>query len=823
MSEHVDALSPAGVSELAAFIIRPPRAHYSRHDLGDPLFTLHGIPCRRDDVTVQSARNLQLQASHFRPCTAQTPTTPITNLPTVIYLHGNGSCRVESTMLLSLFLPYSVSVFSFDFSGSGRSQGDYISLGVHEKHDIAAVIKYLNTTFKIPYIVLWGHSMGAATALMYSGMKDEYKGVVKGLVLDSSFASFDKLAQTMVNDMPLPIGIPKKLILTVGVRAIRKLVRERAGFDVHDIDPLKALNGISNKLPALFIHGTKDAVVPEKHGKLLFDNYPCKHKCWLPLKGLEHDSPRPPSTMDRAFDFVIQVIQQAEGNDYKNGDGDTDGKKRKETFMIRIDAVKTRGNEALLSGRYEDAIFLYGRALERLVHPLNITNSNNNENSMKENINKRAVNILGFRKSKSGSINRASGRNDEQKKANVTNESLNIGSSNNSPKSGLVKRWRSSRGYTTSQDIVFSGDSGVTVTDDEGDGSTAVSRRQRMARKSRERSRRRASTDMASLRWAPTATNVNNNESSNDNITLNDSNIQHVVGGSDLGGRRDGRKKERSRFNRQKSWRGGDSASAAGGSAGSNVKVRVVERLKSLRSSVKKTDNSNMTENDGIVHGTTKELLNEDTENDELGIDLEREDITDNKNKRIRGRRKRSSSKKEVGARERKFASRTKIRYRAMRRGERWRMGWSSNTTTNSSTTNGSGRIFVTATAPPTTVPPNNNQQDQMDLGLWRLDDRSKALALALLGNRSLARRKLGDVDGALSDACRCLKLDDGWIRGYVRKAAALREGGRMTEAETVARQGLEKDCLHAGLMDLLKCLENESNGDNNSQVEVAR
>ena len=83
----------------------------------------------------------------------------------------------------------------------------------------------------------------------------------------------------------------------------------------------------------------------------------------------------------------------------------------------------------------------------------------------------------------------------------------------------------------------------------------------------------------------------------------------------------------------------------------------------------------------------------------------------------------------------------------------------------------------------------DNGSNDDMDTQLWDLSERGKQLALALLGNRSLAKRKVGDVKGALNDACRCLRPDENWIRGYVRKAAALREDQRIEEAQAVAKQ----------------------------------
>jgi alpha/beta superfamily hydrolase len=43
-------------------------------------------------------------------------------------------------------LPENISVFAFDFSGAGLSDGDYLSLGYYEKADVSTVVDYLKVT-----------------------------------------------------------------------------------------------------------------------------------------------------------------------------------------------------------------------------------------------------------------------------------------------------------------------------------------------------------------------------------------------------------------------------------------------------------------------------------------------------------------------------------------------------------------------------------------------------------------------------------------------------------------------------------------------------
>jgi alpha/beta superfamily hydrolase len=54
----------------------------------------------------------------------------------VVYLHANNGSRVEGLQYLGGLLMAGYNVCLFDFSGSGLSQGEYISLGFNEATDL---------------------------------------------------------------------------------------------------------------------------------------------------------------------------------------------------------------------------------------------------------------------------------------------------------------------------------------------------------------------------------------------------------------------------------------------------------------------------------------------------------------------------------------------------------------------------------------------------------------------------------------------------------------------------------------------------------------
>ena len=93
-------------------------------------------------------------------------------------MHGNSSARLEGIPQLTTVLSIGATLLSFDFSGSGLSDGEYVSLGAYEKDDLKTVIDYLREEGFTSSIALWGRSMGAATALLHGERDPSIAGMV---------------------------------------------------------------------------------------------------------------------------------------------------------------------------------------------------------------------------------------------------------------------------------------------------------------------------------------------------------------------------------------------------------------------------------------------------------------------------------------------------------------------------------------------------------------------------------------------------------------------------------------------------------------------
>ena len=83
----------------------------------------------REDIELRNPSGNLLMCSHFQPIEDE---RLCEQMPCVIYLHGNSSSRVEGLSAAKTLLPMDMTVFCFDFSGCGKSEGDWVTLGFKE-------------------------------------------------------------------------------------------------------------------------------------------------------------------------------------------------------------------------------------------------------------------------------------------------------------------------------------------------------------------------------------------------------------------------------------------------------------------------------------------------------------------------------------------------------------------------------------------------------------------------------------------------------------------------------------------------------------------
>lgn len=170
---------------------------------------------------------------------------------TVLYSHGNAEDLGDLQSLLEEYRSQGFSVFAYDYSGYGTSEGRPTSGRVCE--DAEAALKYLVAHEKVPLgrIILHGRSVGGGPAV-YLAEKHE----VAGLIVESSF-----------------------------VTAFRVMTR----IPLVPFDKLRNLSRIGKvKCPVMVIHSRDDDVIPFWHGQALYRKArQPKRCCWL--EGATHN------------------------------------------------------------------------------------------------------------------------------------------------------------------------------------------------------------------------------------------------------------------------------------------------------------------------------------------------------------------------------------------------------------------------------------------------------------------------------------------------------------------------------------------------------
>ncbi|CAD8119916.1 unnamed protein product [Paramecium sonneborni] len=285
-------------------IVRPPRHNYRLKDMGNENFMVSDTVTKRLDFEIQNCRGLILQCSLFEAIRMQDKPHPC-----MIYLHGNSSSRVEALTILEYLLPNNISVCGIDLSGSGQSQGEYISLGYYESRDVNDLYEYLrlNKVILQPLITqigLWGRSMGSVTAIIAATLNQNFKV----LVCDSPFSNLTHLCQELAsNSYNIPSCCFNCFWCLVKIK-----IKKEAKFNIDDLNISQIIQTLSNDTSIVFLSAKQDQLILEKHPKILME----KFRGTKLLKQFEgtHNSKRPQDIMKETVQFIIMQFDKISWN-----------------------------------------------------------------------------------------------------------------------------------------------------------------------------------------------------------------------------------------------------------------------------------------------------------------------------------------------------------------------------------------------------------------------------------------------------------------------------------------------------------------------------
>ena len=205
-----------------------------------------------DRLTLESEDGYELVAAEF-------PSKEEDSHKWVLVLHGYTGYKEEMLPAAYQYYKEDYHVVLPDMRCEGESEGDFIGMGYLEAIDNMLWLDYILEQDPEAEIVIHGQSMGAATALIMSGM-EEIPSAVKVIISDCAYASAFDMFQDKAEEW---LHLPRFL-----VGQVNGMLQLRGGYDLHDAAPIDYVG--SSTVPTLFIHGTEDAMVDVQDAYDLF-------------------------------------------------------------------------------------------------------------------------------------------------------------------------------------------------------------------------------------------------------------------------------------------------------------------------------------------------------------------------------------------------------------------------------------------------------------------------------------------------------------------------------------------------------------------------
>jgi len=274
-------------------ITRPPRARYNIKNLSDIKIFGTDVIINRFPVSFVNSKGVSIVGSFY----------PATNYPSpdgnscVVYLHGNVGSQIEGRFLVQYLATRGVSVYCFDFSGSGLSGGEFVTLGFNEKMDVLDAMTFLYKSFSISKVVVWGRSMGAATAILAAPLLNNCVGIVA----DSPYCSISELFSNVAEKAQIPGAVQP-----IASWWVKKQVSKAIGEDISSISPEDVAASLS--IPIIIGHAAEDSFIPYHHAKRIYEKYNSEDKQIIALPG-DHNSSREKEFLYHCFEFVFRVFQ----------------------------------------------------------------------------------------------------------------------------------------------------------------------------------------------------------------------------------------------------------------------------------------------------------------------------------------------------------------------------------------------------------------------------------------------------------------------------------------------------------------------------------
>ena len=215
------------------------------------------------------------------------------NQCTVILVHGWGG---NAQMMLPLALPFhqaGMNVLLYDARNHGKSDGDTFSSLPRFAEDLGSAITWVRQGDPEQKIVVLGHSIGAAAAMLTASHRTDID-----LVIGMSGFAHPNLVMRRHLDRPWLPQWFRPLIMNY--------IQWVIGYKFDEIAPMNRIRYI--RCPVLLVHGTEDSVVPISDMRLIEQNALLEGNVHVvSIEGAHHNSV---DQFQRHSNYLIDFIRE---------------------------------------------------------------------------------------------------------------------------------------------------------------------------------------------------------------------------------------------------------------------------------------------------------------------------------------------------------------------------------------------------------------------------------------------------------------------------------------------------------------------------------
>ena len=193
----------------------------------------------------------------------------------VIILNGIGGNRTGVTKRANFYHKNNYNVLLPDLRGTGKSGGDAITFGWHERKDLLAAVNFLKEKKGIDTIAVHGLSLGAATITYTFQEKPDYHFVV----LESCYDNIENALRHRIETYYVPYFL---------VYPMRLMTERKMNVTQDQLSPESYMSLCT--YPTFIMAGDSEVKLPLAETQKIFENCASEEKELYIFKGAHHEN-----------------------------------------------------------------------------------------------------------------------------------------------------------------------------------------------------------------------------------------------------------------------------------------------------------------------------------------------------------------------------------------------------------------------------------------------------------------------------------------------------------------------------------------------------